>query len=117
MDGIQLSLCVVQWWTFSETGSMKGTEFLDQPTESPRLIVRIKIQALRAAVIDKRNVMYFFYFSIPKCHNIQTQHVSQYRNVYFYIHWYICQSYMFRHSRSSSGPPRSVFLESLRMTY
>jgi hypothetical protein len=64
VGGIQLSLCMVQWWTFNETGSMKGSEFLDQPSESPRLIVHIKIQALRAAVprsfdlsiIDKRNV-------------------------------------------------------------
>jgi hypothetical protein len=67
MDGIQLSLCMVQWRTFNETGSMKGSEFLDQPTESPRLIVLIKIQALRAAVrrnfdlsvINKRNVTSF----------------------------------------------------------
>jgi hypothetical protein len=65
MDGIQLSLSMAQWWTFNETGSMKGSEFLDQPTESPRLIFHIKIQALRAAVhrnfdlsvINRRNVM------------------------------------------------------------
>jgi len=42
MDGIQLALCMVQWWTFNETGSTKGSEFLDQPTESPRLIVHMK---------------------------------------------------------------------------
>ena len=48
-----------------ETGSKKGSEFLDQPTESPRLIVHTKIQALRAgvrrnvdlSVIDRRHVM------------------------------------------------------------
>jgi len=45
--------------------SMKGSEFLDQPSKSPRPIVHIKIQAFRSAVrsnfdlpvIDKRNVM------------------------------------------------------------
>jgi hypothetical protein len=50
MEGNKLSLCMVQWWTFNETGSMEGSEFLDQPSESPRIIVYIKIQALRGAV-------------------------------------------------------------------
>jgi len=46
MDGIQLSLCVVRWWTFDETGSMKGSEFHDHPSESPRLIIHIKFRHL-----------------------------------------------------------------------
>jgi len=50
----------------------------------------------------------FLKFSIPKCYHIQLKHYTSVVNIfYLYTIVYICQSDMFRPSRSPSGPPRT----------